>query len=101
MMLPRGLPPTLLCQSRSVDHLVIAAFFAICLRLAGESLAALALPPFDAPNLLKATAAGFLPASGSASGFPSICLFADSLFYHPAGICEEIAVFACSTRHSQ
>jgi hypothetical protein len=45
----------------------------MALRLAAESLAALALPPFDAPNLLKASAAGFFPASGFSSGLPSIC----------------------------
>src|SRR5207245_5767499 len=54
-------------------HLALAAFLAICLRLAGESFAALALPPLDAPSLLRAKAAGFLPASGSSNGVPSKC----------------------------
>ena len=42
-------------------------------RLLSDSLAALAFPPLDAPSLLSATAAGFLPAWGSGNGVPSIC----------------------------
>jgi len=50
-----------------------AAALAICFRLAAERFAALAFPPLDAPSLLNAKAAGFLPAFGSSSGDPSIC----------------------------
>ena len=46
-------------------HRFAEAFLAICLRLAGESFLALAFPPFFPPSRPKATAAGFLPASGS------------------------------------
>jgi len=45
----------------------------MALRLAAESFLALAMPPLDAPSLLRARAAGFLPASRSTSGLPSIC----------------------------
>ena len=45
-------------------HLVLAAFLAIILRLLALSFAALALPPLEAPNLPKITAAGcFLSAT--------------------------------------
>ena len=53
-------------------HRAAAAFLAIAFRLAGESLAALAFPPFWPPNLPSATAAGFLPEFGSSSGVPSM-----------------------------
>ena len=51
-------------------HRALAAFLAIALRLAGLSLAALALPPFDAPSLLRATAAGLRVSSGSGGACP-------------------------------
>ena len=54
-------------------HLVAAAFFAMALRFAAESLSALARPPLAPPSLPRATAAGFFPAFGSSSGVPSIC----------------------------
>ena len=44
------------------DHLEIAALRAIAARRRAESRAALALPPFNPPNLPSATAAGFLEA---------------------------------------
>jgi hypothetical protein len=47
------------------SHLVFAAFWAISLRRLAESFFALALPPFNPPNLPRATAAGFF--SGLAS----------------------------------
>ena len=56
-----------------MPHLAFAAFFAMAFRLAGDSFAARAFPPFAAPNFESATAAGFLPASRSMSGDPSIC----------------------------
>jgi len=56
-----------------LPHRFLAAFFAIAFRLAAESLAALAFPPFAPPSLPSATAAGFLPTFGSSSGFPSVC----------------------------
>ncbi len=49
-------------------HLAFAAFFAILLRCFAVRLSALALPPFDAPSLDNATAAGFFTRSGSAFG---------------------------------
>jgi hypothetical protein len=45
-------------------HLAAAAFFATSRRSSGESLAALAWPPLEAPSLPSATAAGFLGRSG-------------------------------------
>jgi hypothetical protein len=56
-------------------HLASAAFFAIMRRFRSDSLAARALPPFDAPSFDRATAAGFLVSGGSTgftSGEPSI-----------------------------
>lgn len=47
---------------------VFAAFRAIALRFAGDSLAARAAPPFAPPSLPKATAAGFR-VSGFGAGF--------------------------------
>ena len=42
-------------------HLVFAAFLAIAFRLLADNFSALALPPFNPPNLPNSTAAGFLP----------------------------------------
>ena len=44
------------------------AFLAISVRFLAESFVALALPPLDAPNLDRATAAGFRVSSSSGSG---------------------------------
>jgi hypothetical protein len=52
-------------------HRAFAAFFAMALRLRGDSAAALAAPPFAPPSFPNATAAGFLPAFGLSSGEPS------------------------------
>ena len=53
-------------------HLAAAARFAISARCARLRLLARALPPFDAPSLLRATAAGFLVSGrSSGSGEPS------------------------------
>jgi hypothetical protein len=41
-----------------VPHLFAAAFFAMDFRFAGVNALALAFPPLDAPNLLRATAWG-------------------------------------------
>jgi hypothetical protein len=46
-------------------HRALAAFWAISLRLTGESLAALAFPPFFPPCRPNSIAARFLPAFGS------------------------------------
>lgn len=53
-----------------LPHLFAAAFFAIALRLAGDSAAARAFPPLAPPSLPSATAAGFFVDSGSACAFP-------------------------------
>src|SRR5260370_945183 len=45
----------------------------MALRFAGDNFSALALPPFLPPMRPRATACGFLPASGSSNGVPSIC----------------------------
>jgi hypothetical protein len=54
------------------DHLARAAFWAISRRCSGESAAALASPPFLAPNLDNATACGFF--FFSPMTLKSICL---------------------------
>lgn len=58
-----------------MPHLCWAAFRAICDRFLAVSFSALAIPPFDAPSLDKATAAGFFFFSGAdfSSGVPSMC----------------------------
>ena len=58
---------------RSYFQRDLAAFLAISLRRFAVRLLALALPPLAPPSLPSATAAGFLPASGSSSGVPFIC----------------------------
>jgi len=46
----------------------MAAFWEISVRLDFESAAALALPPFNPPNLPRATAAGFFSGFGAGGG---------------------------------
>lgn len=53
----------------SLFQRVSAAFLAISDRCSLVSAFALALPPFRPPKRPSATAAGFLPSSGSGSGF--------------------------------
>ena len=59
-------------------HLFFAAFLAILLRCVAVRLAALAIPPFDAPSFDSATAAGFLTRSGGPPHFsPVTCSISD------------------------
>jgi hypothetical protein len=45
----------------------------MAMRLAGESFAARALPPFNPPSLPRATAAGFLAGAGVGAACPVDC----------------------------
>lgn len=54
----RQMPVAGICYNL-LPHLFAAAFFAMRFRSLGESLAALAFPPFKPPSRPRATAAGF------------------------------------------
>jgi|SRR5665213_1528937 len=62
----------------TLSHLFLAAFLAILLRCFAVKLAALAIPPLDAPSFDRATAAGFLTRSGGPPHFsPVTCSISD------------------------
>ncbi len=60
-LLPRLFQTTIGRSLYLVSHRLLAAFLAISFLFDADNFSALALPPFNPPNLPNSTAAGFLP----------------------------------------